>query len=111
MFNLSNYFISKDKSFNLEVDLDLYIDRVLNNVELQSKGLRILSRCCSCQDSEFIMSTDVSIADRNSRVLTRTISAKYSYAFILKLHIIEHSFFLCCCKKPNYIYIYIYIYI
>ena len=39
-------------------------------------------------------------------------SAKYSYAFILKLHIVKHFFFLCCCKKPNYIiYVYIYIYI
>ena len=30
------------------------------------------------------------------------------YIYILKLHIVEHSFFLCC-KKTIYIYIYIYI--
>ena len=28
-------------------------ERVLNNVELQYKGLRILSQYCSCQDSDF----------------------------------------------------------
>ena len=32
------------------------------------------------------------------RVLTKVFSAKYFQQFILKLHIVEHSFSLCCCK-------------
>ena len=32
------------------------------------------------------------------RVLTKDLSAKYFKQFILKLHIVELSFFLCCCK-------------
>ena len=32
------------------------------------------------------------------RVLTKVLSAKYFQQFVLKLHIVEHTFFLCCCK-------------
>ena len=36
---------------------------MLNNVELQYKGLRILSRYCSCQDSEFPSAMGTSSVD------------------------------------------------
>ena len=36
---------------------------MLNNVELQYKGLRILSRYCSCQDSEFRSAMETSSVD------------------------------------------------
>ena len=36
---------------------------MLNNVELQYKGLRILSRYCSCQDSEFWSAIETSSVD------------------------------------------------
>ena len=39
--------------------------RVLNNVELQYKSLRILSRYCSCQDSEFRSAIETSSVDKD----------------------------------------------
>ena len=36
---------------------------MLNNVELQYKGLRILNRYCSCQDSEFRSALETSSVD------------------------------------------------
>ena len=36
---------------------------MLNNVELQYKGLRILTRYCSCQDSEFRSALETSSVD------------------------------------------------
>ena len=37
-------------------------------------------------------------------------NVELQYKFILKLHIVEHSFFLCCCNKKKLIYLSVYLF-
>ena len=70
------------------------------------------SRLFSPDDSRLFSPDDSRLSNYGSETLSHDrILAKYSYSLILRLHFVEHSFFLFCCKLPEiYLSIYLSIY-
>ena len=78
----------------LSKDLFLWIQCPKISLLLFKDGADLRMESFSCKHSLHTLllgANGFTLLTTSYLILTRTISAKYSYAFILKLHIVEHS--------------------